>query len=308
MLNANAQPYRVAPAYARKSRVSCTPGGLQPRSRPATVATFPGAEKDSLTAALSPISLEELNAKASMLVRLDNKYILGGQGMRDAMDLFSHEFDVLEIDGLRRFTYETCYFDDAERTCYYDHHRGRKKRFKVRLRKYLDAGLCFVEVKLKGHRGITHKRRLKQPLDHYGQLDAEALAHVEQSYWELYGRSFDYHLEPAMEMRYQRVTLVKKAGDERMTIDFNLEFSYGGKTFKADPNTFIVETKSPNANGTADKILRRLHQHPTKRCSKYCVAMATLEAVSKHNKFLPAMRKIGAFDHALVDAPMATEG
>lgn len=55
-----------------------------------------------------------------MLVRLDNKYILDGQAMRDAMDLFSGEFDVLEIDGKRRFTYETCYFDDAERSCYYD--------------------------------------------------------------------------------------------------------------------------------------------------------------------------------------------
>lgn len=308
MLNANAQPHRAAPAYARKPRIPVTPGGLQLRSCLATVSSFPECEEDWLTAPFASVNLEQLNAKASMLVRLDNKYILGGQSMRDAMDLFSEEFDVLEIDGKRRFTYETCYFDDDERHCYYDHHRGRKKRFKVRLRKYVDAGLCFVEVKLKGKRGITHKRRLKQPLDQYGKLNAEALAHVKQSYQELYGRTFDYDLKPAVEMRYQRVTLVRKAGDERMTIDFNLQFSYDGKTFNADPETFIIETKSPNANGGADKVLRQLHQHPTKRCSKYCVAMATLEAVGKHNKFLPAMRKLGAFDHELVDAPLATEG
>lgn len=308
MLNANAQPHRAAPAYARKPRIPVTPGGLQLRSCLATVSSFPECEEDWLTAPFASVNLEQLNAKASMLVRLDNKYILGGDAMRDAMAKFSEAFDVLEIDGRRRFTYETCYFDDAERSCYYDHHRGRKKRFKVRLRKYVDAGLCFVEVKLKGKRGITHKRRLKQPLDQYGKLNAEALKHIETSYRELYGKPFDYTMEQAVEMRYQRVTLVKKAGDERMTIDFNLQFSYGGKLFEADPNTFIIETKSPNANGAADKVLRQLHQHPTKRCSKYCVAMATLEAVGKHNKFLPAMRKLGAFDHELVDAPLATEG
>ena len=79
-----------------------------------------------------------------------------------------------------------------------------------------------------------------------------------------------------------------------MTIDCNLRFSGGDRSYSIDDGTFIVETKSANANGLADKILRRLHQHPTKRCSKYCVAMAALQEVSKHNKFLPALRKLNA--------------
>lgn len=298
MLDTHTHPTRTAFAHARAPRKPVTPTPPYLRGhRP----------QDRLTASFDAIDLDGLNAKASMLVRLDNKYILDGRTMRNAMDLFSEEFDVLEIDGKRCFTYDTCYFDDEEWSCYYDHHRGRKKRFKVRLRKYVDAGLCFVEVKLKGRRGITHKRRLKQPLDRYGRLDAEALTHVKKSYKELYGLTFDFDLKRAVEMRYQRITLVKKAGDERMTIDFKLQFGYGDKAFHADPETFIIETKSPNANGAADKILRRLHQHPTRHCSKYCVAMATLDVVSKHNRFLPAMRKLGAFQHPLLDTPLATE-
>ena len=36
---------------------------------------------------------------------------------RAAAELAKH-FDILEIDGCRTFTYETCYFDDADRnTC-----------------------------------------------------------------------------------------------------------------------------------------------------------------------------------------------
>lgn len=240
-----------------------------------------------------PISLEQLNAKASMLVRLDNKYVLHADAVQQAIAEFSECFDVLEIDGLRRFNYETCYFDDADSTSYYDHHRGRKKRFKVRMRKYLEAQLCFVEIKLKGKRGITIKKRLKQPVDQYGRLDDAALKHVHEAYAGLYGREYNRVLKRSVEMRYQRVTLVAKEGDERMTIDSNLEFMHGDRSLKLDPNTFIIETKSPKANGIADKILRRLHKHPTKRCSKYCVAMASLQVVSKYNKFRPAMRRLG---------------
>jgi hypothetical protein len=55
---------------------------------------------------------------------------------------------------------------------------------------------------------------------------------------------------------------------------------------------FIVETKSARGNGIADAILRGLHLHPTGRCSKYCIAMAALGEVDRHNRFLPALRRL----------------
>ena len=104
--------------------------------------------------------------------------------------------------------------------------------------------------------------------------------------------AFKNTLQAVIEMRYQRVTLVAREGGERMTIDGNLWFSIGERSRTTRPDVFIVETKSANGNGIADKILRALHQHPTSRCSKYCVGMAALEAVERHNKFLPALRKL----------------
>ena len=239
-----------------------------------------------------PIGLKELNAKAEMLERLDNKYVVQKPVLRQAIIELARHFDVLEIGGKRSFPYETCYFDDAQNTSYFDHHRGRRQRFKVRVRKYTDAQLCFVEVKLKGARGITIKKRLNYAVDKYGMLDATAWAHIHSSYSDLYGREFNHDLQPVVEMRYQRITLVAKNGGERMTIDFSLLFSKADKSCSIDENTFIVETKSANGNGIADKILRTLHQHPTKRCSKYCVAMAALQEVERHNKFLPVLRKL----------------
>ncbi len=248
-----------------------------------------------------PIGLKQLNAKADMLKRLDNKYVIREKVLRQALDQLILHFDILEIDGKREFTYDTCYFDDAKNSSYFDHLRGRRQRFKVRVRKYLDAKMCFVEMKLKDKRGITIKKRLNYVVEKYGTLDESAWNHIVSSYKELYGRDFAYVLAPVVEMRYKRITLVAKAGGERMTIDYRLAFSGDGRTYSIDENTFIVETKSSNANGIADKILRSMHQHPIKACSKYCVARAALQGVSRNNRFLPALRKLNVVARASVE-------
>lgn len=247
-----------------------------------------------LTAAFRPVDLATLNAKAAMLERLDNKYVLRGAVLAQAAAELAEHFDMLEIDGRRVFTYDTCYFDDARRSSYFDHHQGRRRRMKVRVRRYLDAELCFVEVKLKDKRGVTVKKRLPYDDAKYGTLDAAALAHVERSYRALYASGFGQRLEPVLEMSYRRMTLVARDGGERMTIDGDLRFGAGAAARSIGADVFIVETKSANGHGVADRVLRRLHQHPNRRCSKYCVGMSLTGAVAKRNKFLPVLRKLGA--------------
>jgi hypothetical protein len=249
---------------------------------------------DWLTGAFEPISLEALNAKAAMLERLDNKYVVRGEVLRRALHRFGEIFDVLEIDGRRAFTYDTVYFDDPERRSFHDHQQGRRQRMKVRVRHYVDAALCFVEVKLKDKRGITVKKRLPYDPAKHGTLDDAARAHVERCHRSLYGRPFERALEPVIQMQYRRVTLVAREGGERMTIDTAIQFDAQGVQRDTGDDVFIVETKSSNGNGLADAILRSLHQHPTNGCSKYCVGMSVTGAVERFNRFRPALRKLGA--------------
>ena len=239
----------------------------------------------------SPISLEQLNGKAAMLERVDNKYIIPAHRLRSALESFSTHFDVLEIDGRRTFTYATSYFDDPELHSYYDHHQGRRKRCKVRVRDYVDAGLSYLEVKLKDRRQITVKKRLRLAQPGQG-LNAAAFEFIECCHRDLYAEPFARPLRPVIRMRYQRITLVAKEGGERMTIDTELEFHTGDTTRVVDPTMFIIETKSARGNGRADHILRSLHVHPTKRCSKYCIGMAATGQVARRNRFLPALRRL----------------
>lgn len=250
--------------------------------------------EDRLEWAFDPISLDNLNAKAAMLERLDNKYVVGAAVLRRAATELSLHFDVLEIDGRRTFTYETCYFDDPDRQSYFDHLQGRRRRAKVRIRKYLEAGLCFVEVKLKDKRGATIKKRLPYDPVKFGVLDDAALTHVRRVYFDQYRQEFPYELSRVIDMRYVRMTLVAKEGGERMTIDGQLSFFAPGSSYTVRDDRFILETKSANGNGLADRILRKLHQHPTRNCSKYCTGIAILNQATKHNKFLPALRKLGS--------------
>ena len=264
---------------------------VPPRNRGARSRCFSASDPASL---FRPTDLERLNATAAMLVRRDNKYVVREEVLRPAWSALAGRFDMLEIDGRRDFVYDTCYFDDPAHTSYFDHHRGRRRRCKIRMRKYVDAQLCFAEIKLKGKRGQTEKQRVACPVHQYGVLDARTESQIRAAYRNLYRRDLEQTLAPIVWMRYRRTTLVARQGGERMTIDRGMVFADASGTCRIDDDLVIVETKSGNANGIADKVLRSLHQHPTNAASKYCVSLAVLRKVSKYNKLLPALRKLDA--------------
>ena len=253
---------------------------------------IPNMDLAWLTDGFAPITLDELNQKAEMLSRIDNKYVIDRWMMEKVLPELLEEFDILEINHLRAFTYDTRYYDDPRRSAYYEHHQGLRKGFKVRVRRYADAGLCFLEVKVKGKRGMTEKHRLPYDPNTIKTLTPEAFEFARETYASQYDKPFEYDLGHALDVRYQRITLVAKSGGERMTIDAKLHFATTDQTLDAASDVFIVETKSVLGRGFADKALRRMHARPTKKCSKYCVGMAALGEVSRWNRFMPTMRRL----------------
>jgi hypothetical protein len=237
--------------------------------------------------------MDALNARAAMLQRLDNKYIVDAEVLERALPVLTRHFDMLEIGGLRAFSYENCYFDGPLLQSYFDHHQGRRKRSKVRMRKYTDTGLCFVEIKLKDKRGVTVKRRVPCDAVDFGSWNQAAQDHVNAAYREMYQNDFPHALGRTIDTNYTRMTLVAKQGGERLTIDSGLHFLADGRSRVIDERFFILETKSANGNGLADRILRSLHQHPVKHCSKYCTGLVFLRDGLKHNNFKSALRKLG---------------
>jgi VTC domain len=241
------------------------------------------------------IGLADLNAKAEMLARIDNKYILTADKLAFALESFGKIFDVLDIEGIRGFSYSTIYFDDAELRGYYDHHQRKRKRCKARIRSYVDSDLHYLEVKLNDRRSTTLKKRLRleQPMN---TLNAQAFDFIDDCHQSVYAEPFRKVLNGAIHIKYTRYTLVAKDGGERMTLDTDVSFCSGGVTATPPADMFIIETKSARGNGIADKILRGLHVKPTKRVSKYCIGLAATGQVKQHNGFLPALRRLQLVD------------
>lgn len=240
----------------------------------------------------APITLAELNAKAEMLTRLDNKYVVPLSVLEQLSPLLGEHFDILEIDGQRRFAYRTQYFDTPTMTSFRHHVQGRRIRSKVRTRHYLEADICFVEVKLKSLRKVTVKKRLPHDPNALEHLTNPALQFVEESHIGRYGRGSLAPYHPVMQMQYERMTLVARSGGERMTIDRNLRFWDSIRAAETSAEMVVIETKSAFGRGIADTILRGSGYHPVGSCSKYCIGLAAIGLVPRYNKFLPAFRRL----------------
>ncbi len=140
---------------------------------------------------------------------------------------------------------------------------------------------------------MTMKNRIAHDPAQSDRLDSTAWDYIHTTYSDHYAKPFRYALQWTLDIRYRRITLVAKDGGERMTIDTGLAFTSANRHRRAGSDMFIVETKSALGRGFADRALRRVHERPIGKCSKYCIGMAALGEVSKHNLFLPAMRKLG---------------
>lgn len=230
------------------------------------------------------ISLQDLD-QVKLLNRVDEKYLLSNVQALEVISLLSDDYLVLKIDNKRCFRYNTLYFDTDHFNLYKLHHNEVPRRVKVRFREYTDTGLCFFEAKYKLGNGRTDKKRIQQdkiPLNlqenHRGIIKQKFFAQAEL-------------LNPKMKIFFDRVTLVSKKMNERLTIDFNLSFH----NFKTDYilNDFsVVEVKSDksSADSPVKKVLKEKKVF-SESFSKYSISVAMMEDVKKNN-FKPTLRRL----------------
>ena len=130
-----------------------------------TITTAPTMTPDyhATLAALPTLTLDELVATAAMQTRIDRKYLLPRAALAEVVAAVATEAAILDIDGQRAFGYRSVYLDTPDLDSYFAAGRGRRRRFKVRTRSYLDTGTTWLEIKTRGPRGTTAKERTAHP-------------------------------------------------------------------------------------------------------------------------------------------------
>ncbi len=253
-------------------------------SGPMGVATATGVADRFAT-----VTLDELNARASLQTRVDRKYVVPAAFVDDVLTglrtQLGDDARVLRIDGQDDFAYESVYFDTPALTSYLGAAHRRRRRFKVRTRSYLDSAACFVEVKTRGPRGSTVKTRLPYDLDARDRLDRTALGFTGATLDDAaVPAPDDPRFTPTLVSRYHRRTFLLAgpvpALDSRMTVDTDLTWTSTGAVAPVDgalrlDGLAIVETKTGSTPSAADRLLWR-HGHRPVRISKYGTGLAAI--------------------------------
>lgn len=240
---------------------------------------------DNTMQLFDPIGLDEMD-NVQLMSRVDTKFVLSMDQLLKILPELASEYRMLEIDGSRFPLYESEYYDDKDLSFYTDHHRKKVDRFKVRFRKYVDSDLSFLEVKHK-NKGRTDKSRIRVA-DLPGEMSGE-----HEDFLRSTGIKNE-DLKHVLTNKFNRITLVAKHHNERLTLDLNLQFNSGDKISKLS-NLVIAELKqermkrnSPFFQKMKDLLIRPY------RLSKYCIGIIELYGKDnvKYNRFKKKLLKI----------------
>lgn len=243
---------------------------------------------DEAVADRQSIALAEVVETAALQTRVDKKFLLTPAQFAAFTDGLGTEFSVMEIEGLRSFQYRSTYFDTPDFEQYRAHRQGRRRRYKVRSRTYVESELCMFEIKTKGRLGATVKHRREQPLDDARLLTPQNLEFAAQVLAEEYGQGVP-QLKPVLHNSYVRATLVNSTDGERVTSDVQLRYSDASATVRG-PEMVVVETKTANGRGVSDQVLSDLGIRPVSM-SKYCLGVAALNPELPANKWSRMLKR-----------------
>jgi hypothetical protein len=236
---------------------------------------------------MNTITLQELNAVASLQTRVDRKYALTAGEAHGILGRLPVATRVLELDGVRALAYESMYFDTPDLASFRMAAHARRRRFKLRTRAYLESDVAFLELKTRGARSTTVKDRLPYDIHSRDALTTDGRTYAEPALEELHIDVGD--LGATLATRYRRTTLLLPGGS-RATVDTELEWEDASGGVLRRPDLVIVETKSAGAASELDRLLWA-HGHRPASLSKYGTGLAALRPALPANKWTRVLRR-----------------
>jgi hypothetical protein len=212
-----------------------------------------------------------------LLNRTDTKFVIPKDTFARILPNLKDSYKVLEIKNKRIAKYKTLYFDTINFDFYKHHHNGWPNRYKVRMRKYIDSDLCYLEIKNK-KKGRTLKKRIQIP-DFEEEMSKASLKFIHDIIPN------NIHLRKKLWNSFNRITLVNKTDTERLTLDIGLGFQWNEKDLSLS-NVIIGEVKQEKVNRSSPfmKLLKENGVRPM-RVSKYCIGAKLLYPELKNNRF-----------------------
>lgn len=242
-------------------------------------------EASSVLSSFKTISLEEMKG-IKLMNRIDTKFVTTTDKLRSLLSLAASDYFVQQINDKRISAYSTVYFDTPDYNMFYVHQTGHANRQKLRFRTYTDSNLQFMEVKTKNNHGRTKKKRIRvTDMDLNGDEKLQFL-----SQYLKYDTSV---LNPALQTKFDRITLVNQNKTERLTIDTNITFNnIVHQKQNHLQNLVVIELKRDGLSPSPVlSMLRQLRIFPH-GFSKYCMGQMLTNNELRINRFKQKMRGV----------------
>lgn len=243
------------------------------------------------TSNIQRISLQEAE-RAQLMQRIDSKFIIPFELSKELLNKATNSYYVVDNNGHVIPEYISDYFDTSDFNMYKDHQNRRPKRYKIRVRNYCASGDSFLEIKIKVPSGKTIKKRIAATTSDLNKSNVMDFIAAKSPYTV-------ENLINTLETRFERLTLVAKDFNERITFDFNLCLSTPDSNKIVEYNDIcIVEVKRSKhkSNSEISQLLKRLGIRP-RGFSKYSIGCAILYPTFKSNNFKKTLLYIKKLQH-----------
>ena len=223
-------------------------------------------------------TLEQMD-RVSLMDRIDTKFVFEKEMLTSILSEISSHYYCLEINKSRVAGYKTDYFDTLEHKMYHAHHNQKQGRYKIRFREYVGSELSFLEIKYKNNKGKTFKNRIQ------AWHDASFSSKKATDFIQVQSPFDKQELTHALTNKFNRITLVNKKDEERVTIDFSLQFSRKNQALNLN-DLVIIEVKQARLNRKS-KIMETLKNNSLRKFSfsKYAIGMVITDPTLKYNHF-----------------------
>jgi hypothetical protein len=239
---------------------------------------------------LSDATKDLLDARA-LQRREETKFILPLEALRAVLATMTTDAALVRARGEAVAHYDSQYFDTEDFLFAREHHRGRRSRYKVRIRHHVSRQRSFLEIKEKTNANVTAKSRARLPFQH------EALGDDERAFIDAHNPVASGSLVPSIRTGHGRITLVGLRTMERVTFDVGLNFQVHGQ-HEGFPGLVIGEIKQDRYQPRSPLMLafRQAALRPT-GFSKYCMAALLMLPNLTMNRYYPTLRAVRKVCH-----------
>ena len=235
----------------------------------------------------------EIAEAVKLMHRMDTKYLIRSDDVIGLLNDIRQDYHVLEIASQRTGAYTSVYYDTSDRQMFYAHVTGRFPRYKVRKRFYSQNGLKFFEVKRKSNTGRTCKRRISLA-ENNSETTGEWLSR--QSPFR------EDDLTAALNIFFERITLINKKQTERVTVDFNLHFCKPtGMVTPVYDRVAIVELKQDKTAASPIREILRIKGIRPANLSKFCTGMLLTGCEIGYKRYKPEFSRFVNMQYESLD-------